>query len=629
MAKINNIVGNLSPFHTLVLGFLGAMTLVSLFLTNRGDRIPMPLAFCFLGAVALVLVGAFQSISVPAEQEVQPDIDWADKKKDRKEQKKAKKLAEKEAAAEAAEAAKAAAAVAKAAQQKAKRAQEKSKKAAAAAKAAAAKAADEPEPTTGNKKKKKKKAKKAAAAAAAGPVVVAEASEPKAGPEADDWSVAVDKFSVRKAKKEALKAEAAAAVGATVDDSVPKATTTMTVAPKHYKIIIGSGSKTINALQSLFDCKIQLPNKNSGDDTVTITGNPANLDLCKEAIQQLADKGYCKALSGDVTDVPMNITNIGLLIGPGGINVNTIQTKTGIKINLPSKEDRNKDQKETTITLLGDLDGIQTAMNAINQLMVNGFCDLTHPDWVKIPMAFPGSMLGILLGPKGANLRGIEKDTETTIKVPNAKSDEDKARLVNITILGAVGNVEKARARIAAIQTDFVKKEIDFPANLLSCLIGTKGESIRKLQNKTTTRINVEDHVWDPDLKTVTVEGFEKDCTVCLADIAEIVATNSRVQIEFPTSRIGILIGKAGSTIGKIKDETSTRINVANHEWDESVRVVSIDGLTDNVNAAAVRIEALKVAPPKREKPVKKELPTNADEVMEAVADAAVAVTAE
>lgn len=241
-------------------------------------------------------------------------------------------------------------------------------------------------------------------------------------------------------------------------------------------------------------------------------------------------------------------------------------------------------------------------MNAINQLMLQGFCDLTHPDWVRITMGFPGSMLGVLLGPKGANLKDIEAKTETTIKVPNAKTDEDKARAVQITITGAISNVEKARAMIAAVQTDFVKKEMDFPTNLVNTLMGNKGESIRALQQTHNVRINVDEHVWDPDLRTLSVEGFTKDCTACVAAINEIVATHTRVKVEFPTSRIGFLIGKAGATIGKIKTDCSVRINVSDHEWDESVRVVSIDGLSENVAAAVAKVEALKVPPPKKEK---------------------------
>lgn len=452
------------------------------------------------------------------------------------------------------------------------------------------------------KKKKKKKNTEKAAAAAVKAAEAAEAPEPAA----DDWTVAVDKFTVRKQKKSAIAAEASTVVA----EGPSNQTVTMSVDKKYYKLIIGGGSKNITALQTMFSCKIQLPNKNSSDDTVTITGeNASHLASCTDAISQLVEKGYCKALSGDVTDITMTVSNIGLLIGPGGKNVGTIRNKTGVEINLPPREDRKKDEKnkDTDITLIGELAGIQTAMTAINQLMLQGFCDLTHPNWVKIQLAFPGSMLGILLGAKGVNLRNIEKETETTIKVPNAKTEEDKSRLVNISILGAVDNVEKARARIAAIQTDFVKKEVDFPSSLLSSLIGTKGGNINKIQSSNSVRINIEEHVWDPDLRTVSVEGFEKDCAVALAAINEIIANNSSVKVEFPTSRIGILIGKAGATVNKIKDEFNVRINVGNHEWDESVRVVSVDGLTDNVNNAVVKIETLKIPPPKKEKPVKKD----------------------
>lgn len=552
-----------------------------------------------------MLVAAFQSLS-PSTQQSEIDLDYFDKKTAKKEAKKLAKTQAKAAAEEEAYNRKLENDARKLAAKKEKQVEDKARK--AAAKAAAEKEAKQTEAATaktegGGKKKKKKNKKGAAKAATAVEPVAAKTEEAAEEAVKDDWTVAVDKFAVRKAKKSALAAELGP-----IEVGPTSSTVTMNVDKKHYKLIIGAGSKNITTLQTMFTCKIQLPNKNSSDDTVTISGqNNEQLALCKEAISQLVEKGYCKALSGDVTDVSMTVSNIGLLIGPGGKNVGTIREKTKIEINLPPREDRNKNEKskDATVTLIGDLVGIQAAMNAINQLMLQGFCDLTHPDWVKISLAFPGSMLGILLGPKGSNLRTIETETETTVKVPNNKSEEDKARLVNISIIGAIANVEKARARIAAIQTDFVKKEVDFPTSLLASLIGNKGESIRKLQSENSVRINIEEHVWDPDLRSISIEGFEKDSAIVIAAIEHIVATHTRSKVEFPTSRIGILIGKSGSTVNKIKDDHKVHINVANHEWDESVRVVSVDGLTDNVEAAIAKIEILKIPAPKKTKPKK------------------------
>jgi hypothetical protein len=585
----------MSPFQTLVLGFLGVMTLTGLYLTSRGDPIPMPLQLGFLGGIGCVLVAAYQQMFASKVAD-NVDFDYFDKQTARKEAKKQAKQQAKQAAEEEAFRQKQAVEARKAEAKRIKQAEDKAKKAAlkAAEQAKVAENAKADEAAAAGKKKKKKKAKKPAAAAG-----TVEVKKPTEEPVDDEWTVAENKFFARKAKKSALEP--------VLDDSIPTESIYLPIDKKHYKVIIGSGSKNINGLQTLFACKIQLPNKNSSDDTVTITGPPEQLPACKEALLQLVQKGYCKALSGDVTDVTMTVSNVGLLIGPGGKNVGTIRDKTGVEINLPAKEDRKKDEKnkDTNITLVGDLVGIQNAMNAINQLMLQGFCDLTHPDWVKISLSFPGSMLGILLGPKGANLRAIESETETTIKVPNAKTEEDKNRLLNISIVGAVGNVEKARARIAAVEKDFIKKEIDYPTKLLAALIGNKGDNIKKLQSNCNVRINIEEHVWDPDLKTISIEGFIKDTNAAINEINAIVATNSVQEVEFPTSRIGLLIGKSGGTINKIKDEMGVRINVGNHEWDESVRVVTIDGPTEKVATAAARIEALKI-PPKREKKEKK-----------------------
>lgn len=594
------------------------MTLFGLYLQNRGDTIPQAIQLGVMAGIGFLLWTTYNNLNAPKEEEDTVDVAEFHREADRKAARKANK-AQKIADAKTAKVelqlaqaeAKAAAKRVAAAEAKARKAQEAAKKV-AAAKKEAEKVAPAAATVAGGKKKKKKKKSKAedastvaAAAAAAEVAAIADILDEDVSPVVDEWSTKVNKLTLRNQRKAAERKERGIV---DADTAVPAATEYMNVDRKHFKTIIGQGSKNITQLQNLFDCKIQLPNKGDSTDLVVLTGNPAQIQGVKEAITQLCDKGYCKALSGDVSDVQMSVTNVALLIGPGGSNVSTIQTKTGVKINLPSREERTSDQKETVITLLGDLSSIQNAMTAITELMTNGFCSLTHPDWVRQQIGFPGSMLGILLGPKGSNIKAIEKETNTTIKVPNAKTEEEKARLLMITITGELENVNKARSRIAAIQTDFVRKELDFPANLLASLIGNKGANVQRMQQSCNVRINIQEHLWDPTMRAVTVEGFSKDANSALAEIATIIATHSRAEVEFPASRIGNLIGKKGETINKIKDSTSTRITVTTHDWDETVKVVQIDGLTENVKSAVEQIEVLKIPPPKKErKPVTEE----------------------
>lgn len=58
---------------------------------------------------------------------------------------------------------------------------------------------------------------------------------------------------------------------------------------------------------------------------------------------------------------------------------------------------------------------------------------------------------GSVIGKGGATLRKIREDTDTKIELPQENSDSDVIR-----IIGRKENVQKARARILAIEKDMV-----------------------------------------------------------------------------------------------------------------------------------------------------------------------------
>ena len=80
-----------------------------------------------------------------------------------------------------------------------------------------------------------------------------------------------------------------------------------------------------------------------------------------------------------------------------------------------------------------------------------------YQEEVRIFKKFHGSVIGR----GGATLRKIRDETDTKIELPQENSDNDMIR-----IIGRKENVEKARARILAIEKDMVS---------ILCRILTKG----------------------------------------------------------------------------------------------------------------------------------------------------------
>lgn len=554
------------------------MTSSALYLTSKGERIPTSVMVGFVGGLALVVIGGLQSMGLfsakPAQTATLDDEDDLEKKKERKERKRRKK-AEAEAAAEAArEAEKAAKKATKLAEQKEKKAARKEEQKKLEEEAAAVK-----EETKTDKKKKKKKKKKAGESVATEAVVEVVEKERDDG----EWIVQPSKKEIYALKK------------AKGSSSGPVITSEMMVNPRHYPTIMGAGAINLARIQEELGVQVRLPRRGGSDEKIRFTGCESDIETAKEVVYELMDKGYSKILDSNQTDKQLEVSNLGLLIGPSGANIRQIQAKTGTRIQLPEKGGKDSN----SVTIYGDIEAVRKATAAINQLMEDGYCDLTHDDYTKSTLSFPSSMTGVLLGPKGSNIRRIQEQTGTRINVPDLKGDEKP--FVEIKILGPAAKVEEALRIITAVQTDYTSREFDFPEELLPSLIGSQAANIKRIQKETNTRVDVSAHLWDPSQKCVTVSGFSKDIASVERELALVIANNTKWVGDFPAERIGVMFGKGGEGIRKLQQSTGTRISVQEHEWDDMVKEITVVGPAAGVEQVKAEVERLSQPPARKE----------------------------
>jgi len=571
----------LNAMQWIVVGFLGAALSIAMYLAGKGESVPAPLVLVFLIGVGYIGFGAYSNITAKTDKSAEEAAKFFHKQQERKERKLRKKI-ELEIAKDAEklellqqksvmQAKRRALNKAKAQAAALQRAAEDAKKAAAEAEAAMKVDVE------GKKKKKKKKGKNKEVKRE-----VAPAPEPEPEPEdTDSWNEVESKKSRWAARKK--EQDPAAFITATSTDEEDY----VEVDPKNYSVIIGAEGKTLARIQEATQCRISLPKKGSGINVITLAGQPEAIASAKSVIEDLVSKGYSNTIDANVTDLKLKISNLGLLIGPSGANVRNLQAKTNTRINLPAKG-----SEDGVATIIGDSDNVVAAASAIKDLMANGFCSLTHDNWTKGTIGFPAAMIGILVGPKGENVTKMQTNSKCRINVPKV-AKEDKTSILSISVVGPEEGVESVLRDIKSIQSDFVSKEVEFPATMLVPLIGPKGENIRRIQTETSTRINIEEHLWDPTLRSVTIEGFKDKIGLVEDELKKIIENNSHAELNFPVDRLGALIGKKGESIRRLQDESGVRISVKEHEWDDTVKVVIIEGLSSNVEAAKVVVEAL------------------------------------
>jgi len=182
----------------------------------------------------------------------------------------------------------------------------------------------------------------------------------------------------------------------------------------------------------------------------------------------------------------------GLIIGPGGSTLMKLQEGSGANIDVPNKE---SDRKSIVVT--GTSQEVSNCCNAINALISKGYSAYTHGqmDTSSINVR-EARELGIIIGPKGANIKAIQDATGAKINTPERNSNSNK-----ITINGPdKDSVNKARNAIKDLLTlgfssithpGWVVQHVEFPTDKIRTLVGPGGHTIKSIRGDTKTNINI------------------------------------------------------------------------------------------------------------------------------------------
>merc|ERR1712136_506755 len=196
-----------------------------------------------------------------------------------------------------------------------------------------------------------------------------------------------------------------------------------------------------------------------------------------------------------------------------------------------------------------------------------------------------------VIGKKGGNISKIREETGTQIELPTENSDNDV-----ITIIGKKADCEKARDLIRAIekeQADIVEEYVTISAKHHNSLIGAKGRLIRSIIDDCGqvqihfprgTAKSDEVHIRGPAANVAKA----KEQLVALATQKELTGFTAEVHCKPELHRF--LIGKGGSSIKKIRDETETRVIFPNAN-DADKTSITIIGKQENVETAKGLLE--------------------------------------
>ncbi len=140
---------------------------------------------------------------------------------------------------------------------------------------------------------------------------------------------------------------------------------------------------------------------------------------------------------------------------------------------------------------------------------------------------------------------------------------------------------------------------LDVAAKLIGKLIGKEGATIKDLQGRTGTRIQI-DHKTPGDYKKVHVTGSRESLDIAKAQIqaaleAEVPAGQGDVTrtTTCPPGIVGRIIGRNGETIKSLQSASGAHIMVDQSMPEGQDRIINVTGKADSVDRAMKMVEEL------------------------------------
>ena len=197
-----------------------------------------------------------------------------------------------------------------------------------------------------------------------------------------------------------------------------------------------------------------------------------------------------------------------------------------------------------------------------------------------------------IIGKGGSNINKIKSESDVTINIPDTDS--------GVTIVRIEGNkagVDKARLELQGMvdkMENEKEKDIIIENRFHRQIIGPKGENIIKIRDEfASVQISFPELGNKSDIVKLRGPKDEVDkCAKSLIKISkELLESNYQVKLPIFKQFHKNIIGKGGANIKKIRDETSTKIDLPDSNADSDMIIIT--GKKEDVNKAADKIREI------------------------------------
>ncbi|XP_036970727.1 high density lipoprotein binding protein a isoform X2 [Acanthopagrus latus] len=360
-----------------------------------------------------------------------------------------------------------------------------------------------------------------------------------------------------------------------VSEEKKKNATTIAVEVKksQHKYVIGPKGNTLQEILDKTGVSVEIPPSDSSSETVILRGEP---DRLGQALTEV----YAKANSYTVSSVSAPSWLHRFIIGKKGQNLAKItQQMPKVHIEFTEGEDR--------ITLEGPTKDVQMVQSQIEAIVTDLVSRMDYAE-ISVDPKFHRH----LIGKGGVNINRIKELHKVTVRIP---PDNEKSNLIRIE--GDPQGVQEAKKELLELASRMENertKDLIIEQRFHRAIIGQKGEKIKEVRDKfPEVIINFPDPAQKSDI--VQLRGPRTEVEKCAKFmqkiVAEMVENSFSVSVPIFKQFHRNIIGKGGSNIKKIREETNTKIDLPAENSNSEMIVIT--GKKANCEVARNRILAI------------------------------------
>uniref|UniRef100_A0A672JFL3 Vigilin n=1 Tax=Salarias fasciatus TaxID=181472 RepID=A0A672JFL3_SALFA len=428
-----------------------------------------------------------------------------------------------------------------------------------------------------------------------------------------------------------------------------QASATVAIPKEHHRFVIGKNGEKLQELELKTATKIQIPRPEDPSNQIKISGTKEGLEKAKHEILLISAEQvsfpplkkkkkfsfvYCtKCFVDNFLSLSLEVkkSQHKYVIGPKGNTLQEILDKTGSKmrsylmlffflfqansytvssVSAPSwlhrfiigKKGQNLakitqqmpkvhiefTEGEDKITLEGPTKDVQMVQSQIQAIVTDLVSRMDYAE-ISVDPKFHRH----LIGKGGVNINRIKELHKVTVRIP---PDNEKSNLIRIE--GDPQGVQEAKKELLELASRMENertKDLIIEQRFHRAIIGQKGEKIKEVRDKfPEVIINFPDPAQKSDI--VQLRGPRTEVEKCSnalteSDFSDQVENSFSVSVPIFKQFHRNIIGKGGSNIKKIREETNTKIDLPAEN--SNSEMIIITGKKANCEAARNRILAI------------------------------------